>query len=99
MLSLDALTRAAEVYDAIIAADAYREKVAAKGDKPDFGPWLAGLAGIVRAERPVVAGIIGTLEIIEAAMPGREAPTAPVCPPAANDQHPTSPEQPGPRIA
>lgn len=90
MLSLDALLTTALVYDQILAADAYREKVAAKGDKPDFGPWLAGLAEIVRAERPVVAGIIGTLTIVAKA---QGQPTS-VRPHPSNDDHTTTPEQP-----
>jgi hypothetical protein len=80
MLALETLNVAARIYERIIDAERMM------GVDPERG--LARLklaADMARAERPVIAGVISTLEIVERAMAQQEAPAAAVRPVAAND--------------
>jgi hypothetical protein len=96
MLALETLNVAARIYERIIDAERMM------GVDPERGlARLKLVADLARAERPVIAGVISTLTIVQAAMAQQEAPTAPVRPIAANnDNHGLSaPSETPPTIA
>lgn len=89
MLALETLTTAARIYERVIDAERMM------GVDPERGlARLKLVADLARSERPVVAGVIGTLTAVQAAMDAAKAPAGTVTPDPANDSEATKENPP-----
>ena len=80
MLALETLTTAARIYERIIDA----ERMVSVDPERGLAR-LKLVADLARSERPVVAGVIGTLTAVQAAMDTAKVVADTLHPTAAND--------------